>query len=101
MGLHNMISNHARHRCQQRGVSFNVIESILANHDLDAAIGDECRVLRVSRDAAHSFALVTGDRQTAERMPNLAIIWSDRTGRVVTVIHDGGNRAARRYRVGR
>lgn len=100
MERHEIISRHARQRSQQRGIPLSLVEKIVDYHDRDAAVGDDCRVLRVSRKAARTFAATSGDRQTAERLPDIAVVWSDKTGRVVTVIHDGGNRAARRYRVG-
>lgn len=100
MERHEIISHHARRRSQQRGIPLSLVENILDHHDRDAAVGNDCRVLRVSRNAARTFAATGGDRQTADRLPGIAVVWSDRTGRVVTIIHDGGNRAARRYRVG-
>lgn len=100
MERHDIMSHHARQRSQQRGIPLHLVENILDHHDRDAAVGDNCRVLRVSRAAARSFVAAGGDRQTAERLPSVAVVWSDKTGRVVTVVHDNGNRAARRYRLG-
>lgn len=95
-----VMSRHARQRSQQRGVPFSLIEAILDHCDRDSYIGDNCRVMRVSRAAARSLSRSGGDRQLAERLPNLVLVWSDRNNQVVTVIHDNGNSASRRYRVG-
>ena len=100
MERHDIITHHAWRRIQQRGIPLSLVENILDHHDRDGAVGDDCRVLRVSRNAARNFAATGGDRQTADRLPDIAVVWSDRTGQVVTVIHDGGTRRARRYRVG-
>ncbi len=98
MDQHANISRHAFQRTQQRGVPLALLENILDYHDHDSEVGDDCRVLRVSRKAALAFAAQGGDRQVADRLPGIAVVWSDKTNRVVTVIHDTGNRAARRYR---
>lgn len=98
MDQHAIISRHAFQRSQQRGVPLSLLQNILDYHDHDPEVGDDCRVLRVSRNAARAFAAQGGDRQVAERLPSIAVVWSDKTNRVVTVIHDTGNRAARRYR---
>ncbi len=95
MGFHNRISEHAQKRCQQRGVSQSVVDTLLKYHDVEFDIGDDCRLLKVSRLAANDQAI---DRQTAERLPGLAIIWSDRTNRVVTVMHVSDGRTGRRFR---
>lgn len=100
MEIHEILSRHARQRSQQRGIPWRLIANVLDHHDRDSSVGNDCRVLRVSRNAARDFATTGGDPQTAERLQSIAVVWSDRTGRVVTVIHDGSKPAARRYRVG-
>ena len=100
MERHEIFSLHARQRSQQRGIPLSLVENILELYDCDAEAGDDCRVLRVSRNAARNFAAAGGDRQIIERLSGIAIVRSDRTSRIVTVIRDGRNRAARRYRVG-
>lgn len=94
-----LMSNHACQRAQQRGIRPGLIQNIIEHHDRESEVGDDCRVLRVSRRAARDFARSGGDRQMAERLPTVAVIWSDRNAQVVTIIHDGGGRDARRYRV--
>lgn len=90
MGQTHRMSRHA----QQRGVPLRVIEAVLDRHDIEFGVGDDCRVLRVSRAAAGG----TEDRQMAEKLPGLAVIWSDRLNQVVTVVRDHGQTSARRYR---
>lgn len=98
MGLTNNMSRHALQRSQQRGVPLQMIAAVLERHDLDFEIGDDCRVLRVSRSAAAAIPTSRTSRQITEKLAELAIIWSDRTNQVVTVLHDDGQRSARRYR---
>lgn len=97
MGRRDQMTRHAEQRSQQRGVPLRMVEAVLDRHDLAFDVGGECRVLRVSRAAAATMTGVA-DRQMAEKLPALAVIWSDRTNRVVTVLRDSGRRSARRYR---
>ena len=91
----NRLSGHAQKRCQQRGVSQSIVNALLKYHDVEFEVGDDCRLLKVSKLAAGDRAI---DRQTAERLPRLAIIWSDRTNRVVTIMHVSDGGAGRRFR---
>lgn len=98
MGWTNNMSRHALQRSQQRGIPLQMIEAVLESHDLDFEVGDDCRVLRVSRAAAAAISTKRTGRQVTEKLAGLAVIWSDRTNQVVTVVHDKGQRSARRYR---
>lgn len=91
------MSHHATQRSQQRGIPMRLIEAVLDHCDHDVLIGDDCRALRVSRSAARAVARAGENRQVAERLPGLVVVWSDRTGQIVTVLHDNGQNAARRY----
>jgi hypothetical protein len=85
-------SRHARRRRQQRGIRLRDLQNLLYNHDLDAAVGGNCRVLRISRD----LALAEVGPQEAGRLARLAVIVSETTGFIVTVMHVTGR--SRRYR---
>lgn len=86
-----MMSTHAQHRCQARGLRQGFIGAILANADVDRPIGDNCRIIRVSREHARRLNI-------DDRLGRYAVIWSDDTARVVTILplHEGASAA--RYR---
>lgn len=86
-----MMSSHAQHRCQARGLRQAFIGAILVNADVDRPIGDNCRIIRVSRQRARHLNI-------DDRLGRYAVIWSDDTARVVTILplHEGA--FAARYR---
>ena len=92
-----VLSRHARRRCQQRGVRLDALAAFLDHHDLDRPVGGNCRVLRMSRGRARTARTGLGP-QTAERFERLAVILSEETGQIVSVMHDRGR--SRRLRVG-
>ncbi len=84
-------SDHSDIRGSQRGVTYRFIEEILEHADVERPIGDNCRLLRVSRQRS---AWLNID----DRLARYALIWSDDMARIVTVmpLHDGAS--GRRYR---
>ena len=92
--MHRM-SRHATTRCQQRGITQELLRTLLQHHDLDRDVGGNCRVLRMSRRRAQAESRRIGTQITA-RLERLAVIWSDTTDEVVTVFHDTSR--SRRYR---
>jgi hypothetical protein len=83
-------SKHAKARAQQRSISSTLISRILEHADIEKEIGDNCTLIRVSRQTARSRGL--GD------LCNLGVIWSDTNARIVTAMHLGSGSGARRYR---
>ena len=90
------LSRHAERRARQRGVPDGLIDLLLAHADVDAPAGSGCTVLRISRNRLAALRPRLG--AAAERLSNLALIWSDRTAQVVTILRDHGTPAGRRYR---
>ena len=84
-------SDHSQIRASQRGVTHRFIEEILHHADVERPIGDNCTLLRVSRQRSAQLNI-------DDRLARYALIWSDDTARIVTVmpLHDGP--AGRRYR---
>ncbi len=84
-------SGHRKKRAAQRGVTDRFVDAILMHADIERPIGDNCRLMRVSR--RHSRKLNIDDR-----LGCYALIWSDDTARIVTVmpVHDGVS--GKRYR---
>ena len=84
-------SDHSQLRSAQRGATKRFIDAILMHADIERPLGDNCRLRRVSRDRSRGLNI-------DDRLGRYALIWSDDTARVVTVmpLHDGT--AGRRYR---
>jgi hypothetical protein len=84
-------SEHSIRRTAQRGVTDHFIQAILAHADIERPIGDNCRLMRVSRRRSRKLNI-------DDRLGRYALIWSDDTSRIVTVmpVHNGIN--GRRYR---
>ncbi len=90
------LSKHAARRANQRGVPLDLIDLLLTSADIDKPVGSGCTVLRISGDALSAMRGQLG--ATADRLHNLALIWSDRMATVVTIIRDHGGAHGRRYR---
>ena len=85
------LTRHAATRCAQRGIRPEFLDELIGLSDVDTPIGSNCRLIRVSRKAR--------DRQAAsDKLGRYAIIWSDDTQSVVTVLPLKAGRAGRRYR---
>jgi hypothetical protein len=84
-------SSHSKVRAAQRGVTNRFMNAILSYADVDRPIGGNCRLLRVSRQRSDALNI-------DDRLGRYALIWSDNTAQIVTVmpLHDGA--AGRRYR---
>ena len=84
-------SEHSSKRAAQRGVTDRFVQAILVHADIECPIGDNCRLMRVSRRRSRNLNI-------DDRLGRYALIWSDDTARIVTVmpVHDGIN--GRRYR---
>lgn len=85
------MSSHAQHRCQARGLRQTFIGAILVNADVDRPIGDNCRIIRVSRQRAQHLNI-------DDRLGRYAVIWSDDSARIVTILPLYEGTSAARYR---
>jgi hypothetical protein len=92
---HMKLSRNATKRCQQRGIRQKMLQAMLEHHDLDREVGDNCRILRMSRKRARQAADWL-DPEMSRRLERLAVILSDTSGEIVTVFHDTGK--TRHYR---
>lgn len=88
-----MLSQHCRIRAAQRGVDGRFIADLLAHADVERPLGDNCRLLRVSRERARRLNI-------DDRLGRYAVIWSDDHGQAVTVMPVHAGRTGRRYRKG-
>lgn len=84
------ITRHARQRMQQRGVSLPFLHKFLDHADVERPSTANCRLYRVTRKRAKAL----GD----DRLGRFAIIWSDDSGQIVTVLPISSTRAGAPYR---
>ncbi len=91
------LSNHARQRCQQRGIQQSAIALVMALHDVDRVVGDDCRALRVSRRAVAAAGIASPSRQVLERLWDVTVVWSDRHSQIVTAFKSDDRAKLRRY----
>ena len=87
------ISRHALKRCQSRGISLGMIESIVLGADLEIPIGRGCTALSLTKAAARAHGAL------AEKLSGIVAVMSD-DGTLVTVLHAYGRRG-RRYQTTR
>ncbi len=82
------LTRHAELRCAQRGIRRDFLAELIELSDVDTPIGSNCRLFRLSRNA----------RQRHDKVGRYAVIWSDDSQAVVTVVPVKSTRAGRRYR---
>jgi hypothetical protein len=92
------LSRHAASRANQRGVPGRLIDALVANADLEHPVGGGCTVLRISRERLEGRDLRRTLGPACDRLRTLALVWSEQTSEVVTVLHDRGGAQGRRYR---
>lgn len=92
------LTAHAAIRANQRGVPHHLIDALIEYADVDAPVGSDCRLLRISKLRLRDRAVRQALGAEADRMSRLAVIWSDEAGAVVTVLHHHDGRNGRRYR---
>jgi len=94
------LSNHAAVRVQQRGVPHRLIDALMSHADFEAPVGGGCTVLRMTQDRLNDPDLAGSLGADRERLRGLSIVWSQRTGEIVTVLRPRRGPAGRRYRRG-
>ena len=94
------LSRHAVMRTQQRGVPHHLIDALMSYADFEAPVGSGCTVLRMTRDRLDDADLADRLGSERERLRGLSIVWSERTGEIVTVLRPRRGPAGRRYRRG-
>lgn len=94
------LSNHAAIRTQQRGVPHQLIDALMSYADFEAPVGGGCTVLRMTRDRLDDPDLADCLGAARDRLRGLSIVWSERTGEIVTVLHPRRGPTGRRYRRG-
>lgn len=86
-------SKHAERRIRQRGATLEDVRQLLENADIDVPVGGNCRALRVRR---HTARFLKG----GDRLHRYAVIVSDDTGEIVTVLRHRPGPRGRHYRKG-
>lgn len=95
---HFSLSIHAEVRANQRGITHQMISDLITHADIEAPVGSGCTVLRVSRDRLKDRTLKGELGSNPDKLGALALIWSEDTGEIVTVLVDRGGAKGRRYR---
>lgn len=81
------LSHHAEVRMKERGIDRVLLKRILEHADIERPTVGNSRLYRVTKQTSQAL----GD----ERMSRFAVIWSDDTGKIVTVVrHEEGNGGA-------
>lgn len=86
-----MMTTHALHRCQTRGLRQDFVDALLTHADVDRPAGGNCRLLRVSRRTA-------GRLNVDDRLSCYAVVLSETSGQVVTILPVHAGRSGKRYR---
>jgi hypothetical protein len=92
------LSNHASIRANQRGITHQMIEDLVAHADVEAPVGGGCTVLRVSRERLRDRSFKAQVVTRPEKLGALALVWSEEAAEVVTLLIDHGGSKGRRYR---
>lgn len=87
------LTQHAALRCAQRGIRPKFLDDLIRLSDVETPIGSNCRLFRVSPRAGRKHA-------ERDRLSRYAVIWSDDSHSVVTVLPVQTGRSGRRYRSG-
>lgn len=85
------LTQHASLRCAQRGIRSEFLDDLIRLSDLETPIGSNCRLFRVSPRAGRQHA-------ERDRLSRYAVIWSDNSQSVVTILPVQRGRSRRRYR---
>ncbi len=91
------LTRHAMMRSQQRGIRPQVIDYVVAEADIDLHAGDGCHSYRISHQKMALLLKAGAPAAKLDRAKRVVVIWSERSGEVLTVLHDHG-RCGRRYR---
>jgi hypothetical protein len=91
------MSRHAITRASQRGIPHALVDALIRHCDVETPAGDGCTVLRLSRSRFNDSDLKQTMGSKVDRLKTLALVWSEASCEVVTVLHQYGA-DGRRYR---
>jgi len=89
------LTDHARARCQQRGITTELLQTVLDEADRWTPVGSGVFAGTVSRGRKPELVAKGIPAQVADRAPGIRVLAKDNA--VITVLHDHG-RKGRRYR---
>jgi hypothetical protein len=92
-----VLTRHAERRAQQRGISLQTIEWVLAVADILCHAGEGCISYRVSRRALSNLRQEGVAAQLIERAAGIVVLVQPQNREIVTVLHDLPHKG-RRYR---
>ena len=91
------LTRHAAIRARQRGIGAAMLDAFLSLADAEAPVGGGCIALSISRSTKRDRAIRAAFGPMLDRIADLAMVLAE-DGSVVTVMHDRGHGACRRYR---
>jgi hypothetical protein len=92
------LTDHAKCRAQQRGVTHDTLNFVIAHSDIWLHAGEGCRSVRISCKQLGQLSREGVPASLIERATNIVIIIDPDAGSIVTVLHDNGSKSSRRYR---
>ena len=92
------MTEHARKRCRQRGITNAMAATVVAHADREAHCGGGCTALEISHERI-ARAVKTSVGIAPERLRDLVVVVNN-AGHIVTVVRARGRSASRRYRRG-
>lgn len=92
------ITHHARVRCQQRGIKNETLQLVAVNADMRTHAGSGCVAYRMSDRRISQLSKRTETGSALERAKNIVLVIDESENSVITVMHDYGGKAGRRYR---
>jgi hypothetical protein len=92
-----LLTDHAQKRCRTRGIRMPMIAKVIDHFDRDVAIGGSCHALSLSPTALTGLQQSGMAVDEVEGLRRLVVVWSDRSGRIVTAFRADNGRRGRRY----
>ena len=92
------MTNHARCRAQQRGVTHDTLNFVITHSDVWLHAGEGSKSTRISNRRLGELSREGYPGTLIERATNVVVIVDPLCGSVITVLHDQGSKKSRKYR---
>ena len=92
------LTDHAAARAQQRGISRETINFVIANADVWLHAGGGTNSVRISKKKIPQLKKNGGRSSQRDRAQNVVLLLDQKSASIITVMHDTGTRQSRRYR---
>ena len=92
------MTNHARCRAQQRGVTHDTLNFVIAHSDVWLHAGEGSKTIRLSNRRLGELSREGYPGALIERATNVEVVIDSLSGSIITVLHDQGSTKSRKYR---